>query len=209
MTKRRVLIVVEHLEKKLYPWLYYEYKHAAQLIGRENFMITNVCNEEEARILKEFAEVTCKSSAELYEDPIVLDPQALELLRPDDAALSEAAVVGGILGDHPPRGRTSVLLTSKFKRPRARSLGPKQLSIDGAAVVAHIVLNEGVPLEAIEFVDGVSLKRVVGGVEHIVSLPYRYPVLGGKPAISEELVEYVLGAPREPRKSSVGRRHYI
>lgn len=191
MLKTLVLIVIEHLEEKVYPWLYFEYKNAARLVGEGNLLITNVCRESDIKMLKSIVRVTCKSSTSLFKKPIVLDPLAKEKLTPEDARKSTVAIVGGILGDHPPRGRTRKMLTIKFKDAIVRNLGPKQLSIDGAAYTAHMILNRGIPLENIKFVDGVTIKRKIGGIEHVIHLPYRYPVLNDKPIVSSELIEYL------------------
>jgi len=186
-----VLIVIEHLEECVFPWLYFEYKNAVRLIGRSNLLFTNVCREDDIKVLKSIAQVTCKSSTELFKEPIVLDPQAKEMLSPEDAKKSTVAIVGGILGDHPPRGRTKTMLTSKFENAIVRSLGPKQLSIDGAAYTAHVVLNHGIPLKEIKFIDGITIRRKIGGIVHEIHLPYRYPVLNNKPIVSIELLEHL------------------
>ncbi len=194
-----VLIVIEHLEEKVGPWILYEYNNAAKIIGFENLLVTNLCQDitSTAESLGEpiFFKWTCKSVSELYRPDrlIVLDPLAPSRLEPGDSSNKSAAVIGGILGDHPPRGRTRTLLTSRLKGALVRNLGDKQLTIDGASIVAHMVLNVGRPLESIKFVDGIRLRRKLGVFEHEIVLPYRYPVLedSGKPIVSEKLLRYL------------------
>jgi len=182
-----VEMVIEHLEPTLSRWILIEYENAVRLVGR--IIITNVKNERDREILSKIAVVKSERACELYDKAIILDPQASEELTPEDADKADVVVIGGILGDHPPRGRTKEMLTSTFKNPIARSIGPKQFSIDGAVFVAHMVLNRGYRLDEIEYVDGIILRRNVFGVEHTIELPYRYPIVNGRPLISDKLVE--------------------
>lgn len=187
---RRPLIVIEHLEPKLSKWLLIEYRHSA-LIAGSDLLITNVCRREEAEILSKTVKTTCESASELFERAVVLDPQAKELLSPEDRELSEVFVIGGILGDHPPRGRTKELITKKMKNPIPRSLGDKQFSIDGAVYMVYKVIFEKVPLKDIPYVDGVILRSGDGFIEHEIILPYRYPIVDGKPLIHQDLLKYL------------------
>ncbi len=182
-----VEIIIENLEPILSRWVLIEYENASKLIGK--IIITNVKSESDRIILSKIAVVRRERACELYDKAIILDPQAKEELTPEDASKANVAVIGGILGDHPPRGRTRTLLTRTFKEPIARNIGSKQFSIDGAAFVAHMVLNKGYRLNELEYIDGIVLKRRVFGLEHIIELPYRYPLVNGKPIISDKLVK--------------------
>lgn len=187
-----MLIVIEHLEPELSKWLLIEYKHAAQ-IARGNLLITNVCDKNEAAILEKIARTRCESASQLFPRAIVLDPSSTELLSPSDKEISDVFVIGGILGDHPPRGRTKVLLTSKFSNPVAKSLGDGQYSIDGAVYVTYKVVFEGLRLSDIPYVDGVKILSRKGFFEHEIYLPFRYPLIDGKPLIHPELLDYLKG----------------
>ncbi len=183
-------IYIEHLENTVSPWLLYEYTHIARIL-KETIIITNLCDDYAKKELEKHVKVTCKSAKELVKKPIILDPASKILLSPQDSKIGDSVVIGGILGDHPPRGRTRILLTNKFKEPIVRSLGERQFSIDGAAFVAHLVLNEKIELANIKYIDGFKIERNIGGITHIIELPYRYPLVDDKPFISKELVEYL------------------
>ena len=121
----------------------------------------------------------------------MLDPQAKKLLDPEEASNAEAIVIGGILGDNPPRGRTRKLLTSRFKEAKPRSLGPYQFSIDGAVYVATMVAKGLRPTE-IEIEINPTIEIDLGEYgSTIIELPYAYPVVKGKPLISPELLEHI------------------
>jgi len=183
-------IYIEHLEKTVSPWILYEYTHIARTL-KETIIITNLCDDKAKKELEKYVKVTCQSVKELLRKPIILDPSSNILLNPQDSKMGDGVVVGGILGDHPPRGRTKSLLTKKFKEPIVRSLGEKQFSIDGAAFVADLVLNKKIELTSIKYIDGLKIERTIGGISHIIELPYRYPLVNNRPFISRELVEYL------------------
>lgn len=189
----RFRVVVEHLEPVLSPWLWLEYAHVSRLVGRDNILFTNVASEGERARLRALGYVSEKSVKDLLpeEELIVLDPQAEEELTPEDCRKHAYVVVGGIMGDHPPRGRTKLLLTSRLEKSAARNLGAKQLSIDGAVYVAREVCLKGRRLSGIELVEGVTLKLEgpLGSFE--VVLPFAYPLVRGRPLITPGLKEYL------------------
>jgi len=182
-----LLFVIEHLEPRLSEWVLIEYEHASMIVGRENLAFTNV--KRGFKALERLGKVYRESAVELFdrEDIIVLDPKAEELLEPSDFDHVRAVVVGGILGDHPPKGRTFKLITSKMKRARARSLGDCQFSIDGAVYMALKVAS-GVRLSEIPVAKSLTLK--CGDLE--IHLPFCYPLVNGKPVISPKLIDYLL-----------------
>jgi len=180
------VIVIEHLEPTLSPWAYLEYKHAASMVG--NLLVTNVKDKRERACLEPFARAVPESVGEIAErrEILVLDPQARIPLSPEDFKQFRYVVVGGIMGDFPPKGRTRKLLTEKLG-VEARTLGPCQFSVDGAVYVAYRVA-EGEPLERVKIARDLTLKR--GALE--VKLPYCYPLSGERVVFSEELARYIL-----------------
>jgi len=183
------IFVIENLEPKIGKWLLFEYENAMEIVGKNSLLFTNVKKESDQQKLIRFGAVEEKSAAEIFnsEKVIVLDPKAKLALKPEDFAGKEAVVIGGILGDHPPKGRTSKLLTKHFPKATVRNIGKWQFSIDGAVYVAKLV-SEGKPLEAIPVKKGLSL----GLSEHAeIYLPYAYPLKDGKPVISQKLVAYL------------------
>ncbi|MEM0233617.1 MAG: SAM-dependent methyltransferase [Candidatus Nezhaarchaeales archaeon] len=181
------LFVIEHLEPRLSKWVLIEYEHASLIVGKDNLAFTNV--KRGFKTLEKLGKVYRESAVELFDNEgvIVLDPRADKLLEPSDFNDVESVVVGGILGDHPPRGRTFTLITSKMRRARARSLGNRQFSIDGAIYMA-LKVAQGVELSDIPVADSLTLK--CGDLE--IYLPFSYPLVNGKPVISPKLIDCLL-----------------
>jgi ribosome biogenesis SPOUT family RNA methylase Rps3 len=186
---RPKLFVIEHLEPKLSEWLYLEYSHAAELVRQGNLLITNVKRRNERRRLRRICGVRRESVTDLFSQQklLILDPQARKKLTPADLEKWHVVVVGGILGDDPPRGRTRELLTRFLPKAASRNLGKLQLSIDGSVYLARLV-SEGTQLDQIPLIH--NLEIPVGPRCSIV-LPFAYPLVRGKPLISSRLVAYL------------------
>ncbi len=186
--------VIEHLEPRVSTWVLLEYLHAASIVGPDSLVITNVPPGDRERLRDAGLRLVYGESVARLYDPerlLVLDPRAEHPLRPADMLGVDAIVVGGIMGDHPPKGRTWELLTRRLRGARVRHLGPGQLSVDGAIYVAHTVAA-GLELGLIPLVEGVSLSwRAPLGVEQVVDLPFTYPLVGGKPLLPPGLEEYL------------------
>ena len=189
MTIPKPIFVIEHLEPKTGKWLLFEYEHASEIVGKNRLLFTNVKRKSDRLKLSKFGAVEQKSAAEIFNHAkvLILDPKAELPLKPEDFADKEAVVIGGILGDHPPKGRTSKLLTSRFPSAAVRNIGKMQFAIDGAVYVAKLV-SEGTPLEKVLVKEGLSLRL---NEQAEVYLPYAYPLRDGKPVISQKLVTYL------------------
>ncbi len=189
-------IIIEHLESKPSKWLLIEYKHASRLVGKDNILFSNVKDPSLYRFLLDYGIVYRESVIELEDklkNIIVLDPKADLELKPQEIDDNTFIVIGGILGDHPPRGRTWELLTSKLKRAKPRNIGKHQFSIDGAVYMA-LKVAEGLRINDIPIIVGYKIKmKVSPGIEHEIELPYAYPLVDGKPLISNELIRYLKG----------------
>jgi ribosome biogenesis SPOUT family RNA methylase Rps3 len=199
---KRPLIVIEHLEDHLSRWLRAEYRHAASLLG-DRLVVTNAgrfCDHVSEIIGagRCFRESVLDLDGVLYSDStrvIILDMRAKERLAPATASRAEAIVVGGILGDHPPRGRTWSLLTRRAleKGVRAANIGSYQFSIDGAAYVAYRIA-EGTPLEEIEVTINPVIEVDLGdGLVREVELPFAYPMVNGQPWMPPDLPRLLAG----------------
>ena len=184
-----MLFAIEHLEPKLSEWLYIEYSHAARIVGRKRLLVTNVKKKGEFRKLVKIARVERKRARELFKqhELIVLDPRARKKLSPTDMRGRGAIVIGGILGEDPPLGRTRELLTRILPRASARNLGKEQLAIDGATYLAKQV-SECKSLEEVPVQHGLEIQ--ISEVQSTF-LPYTFPLVRGKPLISRELVAYL------------------
>ena len=198
MSLRQVkpLIVIEHLEDSLNRWLIAEYQHAAS-IARERLVLTNlptvdICEKIGLGVDHCFRESIVELRGVLYsstEKLIILDPAAKRQLDPSEAKNADAIVVGGILGDYPPRGRTFKLLTSKlYPHVVVRNIGKEQFAIDGAVFVALEILK-GRSLKDIEIVKNLNINIDLGGLIVEITLPYAYPLKNGRPFISSDILK--------------------
>ncbi|MFH1821358.1 MAG: hypothetical protein ABH852_02815, partial [Methanobacteriota archaeon] len=107
-----MFFVIENLEPRLSDWLYIEYSHSAQIAGK-NLLITNVKRRSEFNKLSKIVRVENKRAEELFDQDeiVLLDPLARKTLSPLDLKEKSAILIGGILGNDPPIGRTKELLT--------------------------------------------------------------------------------------------------
>ncbi|MBC7099713.1 hypothetical protein H5T52_11515 [Candidatus Bipolaricaulota bacterium] len=181
-------LVIEHLEPKLSEWLYIEYSSSAKIAG-ENLLISNVRRAADYRRLAKIARVERKSALEIFreEEMVLLDPLARKSLSPEDLEGRSLILIGGILGNDPPLGRTRELLSKKLPRALKRNIGRHQFAIDGAVYVARQI-SSGKRLEEIPVQVGLEI-QIEPGYSNI--LPYAFPLAGGKPLISEELIDYL------------------
>ncbi len=172
-------IAIEHLEEEYSLWIIYEYINAS-ILCEGKIIYTNIDRERVARILSRYGEVYREKVDEIInpDNLIILDPEASKPLSPYEINRETVLVVGGILGDNPPRKRTKKLLTDRIET-KARNLGEKQMSIDGAAYTAYLVAN-GMSLNQIPFIDGLEIV----GRDWEVTLPYRYPLKNSRPILS-------------------------
>ena len=180
------IIVIEHLEPKVWPWCKIEYESISQIIPKNNLWFTNI--KEESNFLSKLGKVSSESviSTKL-KNACILDPNAKETLTPKDAKSFKYFIIGGILGDYPPRKRTKEELTDKIRGIEARNLGKKQFSTDNAVYVLKQIIDQ-VPLEKMKFKNKLTIK--INEIES-VDLPYYYPLINGKPRISEKLITFL------------------
>jgi ribosome biogenesis SPOUT family RNA methylase Rps3 len=178
--------VVEHLDPELGPWSALEYKTIAKE-SREagcDFILSSVPQSLfDTQDVKELLELGGQAKTESVEDYFadlkdkicLLDPAAEQELSPDDASF-EVFLFGGILGDDPPRDRTSELRKKGFQ---GRRLGPVQMTTDTAVRVTRKVVLEKIVVDKIPYVDFPELKLD----EHeSTEMPFRYVVDGdGRP----------------------------
>ena len=182
------LFIIEHLEPRLWPWCIIEYKSISKLVGKNNVCFTNI-KPRDANKLKKYGQVYNKSIKDIklnFSKACVLDPDAPHTLEPKDAKFNYY-IFGGILGDDPPKKRTSPELTHFLPQAHKRNLNRGQLSTDNAVYVVNEILK-GKSLKKIKFKDTIEIK--INKIESVI-LPYRYPIVKGKPRISPELVRYL------------------
>jgi len=181
------IYIIEHLEQKLWPWCVIEYKHISKIAGKNNLWFTNIKKRDIKRLIK-YGKAFTKSIKNIkIENSCILDPCAKNILTYKDAKKTKYFIFGGILGDYPPRKRTKSELSILFKNTEKRNIGKDQLSTDNAVYVVKQI-SKGKKLRDIKFQDEVEIK--VNNIESTI-LPFKYPLINGKPNISHELVRYL------------------
>ncbi|GAB6134523.1 hypothetical protein [Thermococcus prieurii] len=178
-------LVIEHLEE-ISDWLWLEYKHVSEW-WKDKLIFTNVLPEEREKLAK-LGSVIGESVTRFPFDRskiIVLDLQAGEELKPEDIEEDTIIVVGGILGDAVPRGRTKELITSRMEGVKVRHIGKPQFSIDGASIVAKLIAD-GKRLEEIEYEENPTI-RLDEFSE--ITLHYAVPKLDGRLLLTPGLIE--------------------
>ncbi len=177
------IFVIEHMEPKVWKWCYLEYKHMSSIVGKNNLWFTNVKNG--ATKLKKIGKVFTKSITQMkLENPVILDAEANKTLTSKEAKKFSHIILGGILGDDPPKGRT-IELRIKMPKAQARNLGKEQMSTDTAVLVAHTILS-GTPLNRIRFTHHVDIDIKKG---ESITLPYKYVLKKNKPILAPGLVK--------------------
>ncbi|WP_456423238.1 hypothetical protein [Thermococcus sp.] len=180
-----VYLVIEHLEE-ISDWLWLEYKHVSEW-WKDKLIFTNVLPEEREKLAK-LGSVIGESVTRFPLDRskvIVLDLQAEEELKPEDITEDTIIVVGGILGDAVPRGRTREFITSRMEGVKVRHIGRPQFSIDGASIVAKLIAD-GKRLEEIEYEENPTIKLDEFSE---ITLHYAVPKLDGKLLLTPGLIE--------------------
>jgi len=180
-----VMIIIEHLEPRLWKWSLVEYKHISDVVGRKNLIFTNIKKDSEAKKLSKLGKVSMRSIKEMKLKKVcILDPAAEKTLSPKDDF--DYILLGGILGDFPMKKRTKKELSDKMQYPK-RNLGKNQMSTNTAAYVAWKIVN-GSPLEKIKFKRKLVVK--VNESEEI-ELPFKFVVENGKVVMPEGYVELI------------------
>lgn len=192
--------MIEHMEedettpKSLPPWVELEYAHMIMLAGINGRVeFTHLSHNSSSSLNAQLAlinepaasyRVHTQSVMELLEQnnvPItrvcLLDPKAQIALSPEDGKIFDHFLFGGILGDDPPRDRTSELRQLGFP---SRHLGPMQMTTDTALGVTKQVVDDKVQLIAIPYVDSPT---ITFNAKESVEMPFRYIVNGKEPIL--------------------------
>lgn len=186
MEKGKGIFVIEHLEPRMWPWCIIEYKSISKNVGKDKLWITNL--PRGCKPLDNYSKIIKEQVKNLnLQNACVLDPEAPKTLSPEEAKSFDYFIFGGILGDDPPQKRTEIELTKFVKGAEVRNIGKEQFSTDNAVFVVHEILN-GKKLEDMKFQDTIEIQ--INDVESTI-LPYRYPLINGKPRISDELVKFL------------------
>ncbi|KAK5085979.1 hypothetical protein LTR05_005269 [Lithohypha guttulata] len=186
--------VVEHLDPELGPWSALEYQNIAEESRNAgcDFILSSVpAALLQSDQLKRTGANARSDAVETYfaekKDRIcLLDPAAKQELEPADAKNFDVFLFGGILGDDPPRDRTSELRKKGFT---GRRLGPVQMTTDTAVRVTRAVVLEGKELNKIPYLDFPELKLD----EHeSTEMPFRYVKDNhGQPIMPQGMLELI------------------
>ncbi|KAI1341431.1 DUF431-domain-containing protein [Xylariaceae sp. FL0016] len=188
--------IVEHLDPELGPWSELEYVTIARESHRSGgtFVLSSLppgFSVPEKLAAEPAFRAERQGVEEMYtgEDKkrvCLLDPQAEKDLNPDDRGVFGVFLFGGILGDDPPRDRTSELRKKGFE---GRRLGPVQMTTDTAVRVTRMVVEEQFTLNKIPYLDFPDLKF---NEHESTQMPFRY-VEGkdGKPIMPEGMVDLI------------------
>ncbi|KAF7302102.1 hypothetical protein MIND_00777000 [Mycena indigotica] len=183
--------VIEHMEddddspKAIPPWVELEYAHMRSLAGpAAQIHFTSLSSASRSSLstvsipAEGLADASCHQAGimQLMEERGVelskvclLDPKAEKALAPEDGdGEFEWFLFGGILGDDPPRDRTSELRVRGFP---TRHLGPVQMTTDTALGVTKKVVHDKVPLDKIPYVDFPTIRF---NAKESVEMPFRY-----------------------------------
>ncbi|KAF2431938.1 DUF431-domain-containing protein [Tothia fuscella] len=195
MTSSSKTYIVEHLDPDLESWSSLEYASIAKESHAANskFYLSSVPKSlvlPENLKAVEGLTVETRSVEEIFgwskERVCLLDPSAKEELRPEDGEWADVFLFGGILGDDPPRDRTSELRAKGFQ---GRRLGPVQMTTDTAVRVTRMIIQDKTPLEKIPYIDHPELK--VDAHESTV-MPFRYVKdEKGGPVMPEGMIDLI------------------
>uniref|UniRef100_A0A7C2VNM0 Uncharacterized protein n=1 Tax=Ignisphaera aggregans TaxID=334771 RepID=A0A7C2VNM0_9CREN len=186
------IVVIEHLEPCINKWILKEYEYAAKIFG-SRLIITNVSNPEHATSLSKYFIVRKESAVDLlrdHENVIVLDPRAPKTLSSQELRLADYVVIGGIMGSHPPKGRTWFYITSRLPKAKPRNIGKHQYTIAGTAYVLKKI-EEGKDLSEVMFVYGLSIKKRLSDIEIEIVLPYAFPVEDDGVVLPDDYIELI------------------
>jgi ribosome biogenesis SPOUT family RNA methylase Rps3 len=183
--KESPILVIEHCESTLSPWLLLEYKNVAKLWDG-TLVFTRVTEKKTARVLQKYGRIEPRKAMDVFSKKrcLILDPQAKTPFLSRDCQTHDVIIVGGLLGYEKPRGRTKKMITDETRFP-TRHLGERQLSIDGAVFVIKAVCL-GLSLKDIEIAHEVE---IIHDSIHSTILPFGYPMIDGNPMITPGLVK--------------------
>ncbi|KAH6690574.1 DUF431 domain-containing protein [Plectosphaerella plurivora] len=187
--------IVEHLDPELGPWSELEYIAIAKESHQANGTFVLSSLPADFKVPAKLQEVPAfkaenRGVEELYAADksrvCLLDPSAASDLCPEDGDKFDVFLFGGILGDDPPRDRTSELRKKGFE---GRRLGPKQMTTDTAVRVTRLVVEGKTALDKVPYLDFPELKF---NEHESTQMPFRY-VTGedGAPIMPEGMMALI------------------
>ncbi|KAF2127333.1 DUF431-domain-containing protein [Dothidotthia symphoricarpi CBS 119687] len=190
------IFVVEHLDPELEEWSSLEYSTIAaeSHASGAQFLLSSVPTSlklpENLKGIQGL-NVETRGVEQIYADRkdrvCLLDPSASKDLSPEDGDTFDIFLFGGILGDDPPRDRTSELRKKGYE---GRRLGPIQMTTDTAVRVTRLIAHDRIPVDKIEYIDNPELTI---NKNESTQMPFRY-VKGkdGKPIMPKGMVDLII-----------------
>lgn len=184
-------IVIENMEDPT-PWVVGEYLHSYRIAGKR-ILVSNAPIKmiETLKKMEPELEATPQPASEVCrrKKTLLLDPDAHTRLDPILLRRYDCVVVGGIMGDYPRKGRTKIIRETMPWADTA-NIGPEQFSVDGTVYVIVSML-EGKRLEDIPVVKRPEIEIRTPLGSYTLELPFAYPLVDGKPLISEDVIWYL------------------
>ncbi len=194
MDKReKPIIIIENLEEEFSIWLLLEYRSSSIIYSNKYLWFTNIPKKYH-KIMRKYGRIFSESIIELInngviknDEAVILDPRAEKRLAYSNLLNYQYIIIGGILGDHPPRHRTEKLLSSKLRDTARRNIGDGQYSIDGTVYyVEYLWKNKSI--KGFRYIDGITIETRQG----YIRLPFRYPIVNNRPLLAPGLMDYLV-----------------
>ncbi|CCD26279.1 protein-arginine N-methyltransferase SFM1 NDAI_0H01050 [Naumovozyma dairenensis CBS 421] len=198
--------IIEHMEEGFSEWVILEYSQILRDVGKENLILSSLphgTTEKDIpkRLLDLGLQWTTKDLIDIPSDfpdlkPLqngrvcLLDPRAEIDLKPSDVNEFDYFVFGGILGDHPPRDRTSELKTAYPNLLIGRRLGDKQMTTDTAIRTTQLIVKKQIKFDDIKFMDYPEFRF---SKYEATEMPFRYVVdtKTKKPILPQGMMELI------------------
>lgn len=179
--------IIEHMEQDFSQWVTLEYAQIIRDIGAENLILSSLPegtteSEIPEKLLHMGLRWTTKDLNHLTEEfkdlqPLqngrvcLLDPRADQDLQPAETEQFDYFVFGGILGDHPPRDRTTEIKVAYPDLVVGRRLGDKQMTTDTAIRTTQQIIEKGKKFQDIHFIDYPEFRF---SKNEATEMPFRY-----------------------------------
>ncbi|KAJ1343761.1 hypothetical protein BSLG_001653 [Batrachochytrium salamandrivorans] len=157
--------IVEHLEEEIEGWPELEYRNMLANVGEGNLWLSHVSEKvAQAPPASLKGAVISTDSIQMWKGVdlsrvLLADPSSTEPLTPEDASHYDYILFG------------------------------EQMTTDTAVLVSQIVLEKGVPLDKIEYVNRPEIKL---GRREMVELPFKYIRLpNGEPKLPPGLIQHL------------------
>lgn len=203
-----MIYIIEHMEDGFSEWVTLEYAQIIRDVGASKLILVSVSKDigqkDIPKVLVEMGlqwthkglESVVEEFPDLKLPPLrpgnvcLLDPRAKEDLSVGDKKEFEYLLFGGILGDHPPRDRTSELLKLHPGLLVGKRLGDKQMTTDTAIRVTQMIMRDLVPLNEIPFVDYPEFRF---NKHEATEMPFRYVLdeKTNKPILPEGMLDLI------------------